>query len=223
MNGKLLPSEPAVEKRTQHVLIDFENVQVKSLALLEGDHFRVHVFIGPSHTKLPRGLAVGLQAFGPRARYVELDAPGPNALDFCIAYYLGGLAAAEPRSFFHIISKDTGFDPLLRHLKAKKVLAARSESIEAMPCFQPPVAPATALPGAAAANGQDPLLKLVVDHLVKCKASRPRKMATLRSTVKARIGPEKEASLDGVIAALMRAGHVMAEGEKVSYQLPAAE
>ena len=31
--------------KTNYVLIDYENVQVKSLALLMGEHFRVQVFL----------------------------------------------------------------------------------------------------------------------------------------------------------------------------------
>ncbi len=41
---------------------------------------------------------------------------GPNALDFHIAFYLGReLAAAAPECV--ILSRDTGFDPLMRHLQ----------------------------------------------------------------------------------------------------------
>jgi hypothetical protein len=176
---------------------------VKPLAQLVGGHFRVHLFVGPHHTKLPRSLVVGLHEFGARAKYVELDSPGPNALDFHMADYLGGLAAADPDGYVHIISKDTGFDPLARHLMAKKILVARSESIEAMPCFQAQEAASVAAPEIARASGVDALVKMVVEDLVKRKASKPRKMATLRSTVKARIGAEKEGSLDIGAAALI--------------------
>lgn len=33
--------------RNNHVLIDFENVYVRTLNLLQGEHFRVIVFLGP--------------------------------------------------------------------------------------------------------------------------------------------------------------------------------
>jgi hypothetical protein len=212
--------------KTNYVLIDFESVQVKSLALLAGEHFRVHLFLGPNHTKVPSDLVFAMQDFGERAKYVKLETPGPNALDFHIAYYIGQLAAADPTGFFHIISKDTGFDPLIKHLKGKKIFSARSESIEAMPCFQPAVAqqevPSIAKPPTAAkrANGLDDLVKLAVDDLIKRKAAKPRKVATLRSTVLARIGKDAAGSLDAVIAALVRAGYVKKDGDKVTYNLP---
>lgn len=200
--------------KTNYVLIDFESVQVKSLALLGGEQFRVHLFLGPHHAKLPRPLVLAMHDLGGRAKYVELEAAGPNALDFHIAYYLGSLAAADPDGFFHVISKDTGFDPLIKHLKTRKVFAARSESIEDMPCLRPT---ATA-PGPA--NGLDGLVKLALEDLVKRKAAKPRKVATLRSTVAARLGKEADAHLDAVLDALVRAGHVAIEGEKVIYHLP---
>jgi hypothetical protein len=200
--------------RNNYVLIDFESVQVKSLALLGGDQFRVHLFLGPHHAKLPRPLVLAMHGFGERAKYVELDTPGPNALDFHVAYYLGSLSASDPDGFFHVISKDTGFDPLIKHLKSRKIFAARSETIEDMPCFRPAAA------GLAPANGLGDLVKLAVEDLIKRKAAKPRKVATLRSTVAARIGKEAEANLDAVLDALVRAGHVALEGEKVSYRLP---
>ena len=207
--------------RKNYVLIDFENVQVKSLALLAAEHFRVHLFLGPNHLKLPRPLVLAMHDFGERARYVELDTSGPNALDFHIAYYLGNLAAADPEGYFHVISRDTGFDPLIKHLKSRKIFAARSESIEEMPCFLPASAAATPTAGATKGDGLDGLVKVAVADLIKRKAARPRKVATLRSTVLARIGKDAEGSLDAVIAAMFRAGHVAAEGEKVTYHLPA--
>ena len=200
--------------RTNYVLIDFESVQVKSLALLGSDQFRVHLFLGPHHAKLPRPLVLAMHALGERAKYVELEAAGPNALDFHIAYYLGSLAAADLDGFFHVISKDTGFDPLIKHLKTRKILAARSDSIEEMPCFRP------AATAPSPANGLDALVKVVVEDLIKRKASKPRKVATLRSTVAARLGKEADAYLDAVLDALVHAGHVALEGEKVTYHLP---
>ena len=127
--------------KTNYVLIDYENVQVKSLALLNGENgenFQVRVFLGKTNTKLGRDLVLAMHALGTRATYVELESSGPNALDFHIAFYLGELVAADSSAFFHIISKDKGFDPLIAHLKSRHVLAARSVSIETMPCFAQP-------------------------------------------------------------------------------------
>ena len=60
----------------------------------------------------------------------------------------------------------------------------------------------------------------MTDDLVKRKASKPRKVATLRSTVQARLGPAATKHLDAVISALKHKGYVTSDGDKVSYHLP---
>lgn len=114
---------------THYVLIDFENVQLASLELLTAEYFKVVVFVGASQNRVPFEVAAALQEFGVRAKYVKVSAKGPNALDFHIAYYLGRLAAAEPTAHFHVISKDTGFDPLVEHLRSQQISVRRVASI----------------------------------------------------------------------------------------------
>lgn len=208
--------------KTNYVLIDYENVQVKSLALLQGEQFRVRVFLGPKNTKLPVELAVAMQTLGSRAEYVVLETAGSNALDFHIAYYLGVLAAADPAGFFHIISKDTGFDPLIQHLKARKIFVARSAAIEELPCFKTTAAGAGESSPKSATN-RDSLLRLTIDDLIKRKDKKPASVKTLRSTIHARCGKElPEADINAVYNALLKLGCVKVNGEKVSYALPAA-
>ena len=102
--------------RTNFVLVDFENVQPKDIGLLKDGPFKVKVYLGPNQSKIPISLAAALQSLGENAEYIVLETAGNNALDFHIAYYIGVLSALEPNAFFHIISKDSGFDPLLKYL-----------------------------------------------------------------------------------------------------------
>jgi hypothetical protein len=53
-----------------------------------------------------------------------------------IAYYLGEHSGQKENAFFHIISKDTGFDPLVAHLKGRGFLLARSASTEETPLLR---------------------------------------------------------------------------------------
>ena len=215
--------------QTNYVLIDYENVQVKSLALLKGEHFRVQVFLGPKDMKLHRELVFAMHTFGERGKYIVLEAGGKNALDFHIAYYLGMLATADSTGFFHVISKDTGFDPLLQHLKAKGVSCARASSIETMPCFKQGAAGTIASKPASAAGKSKPagkpltldeMVKLAIDDLVRRKAARPRTPKTLRSTIHARCGKEVPAAdIDAVYEALVERGYVKLDGTKVTYSL----
>jgi len=177
--------------KTNYILIDYENVQTKSLALLKGKQFRVRIFLGPNNTKLPVELVLAMHELGERADYVILQTPGINALDFHIAYYLGILAANDPSGFFHIVSKDTGFDPLIKHMKANKIFAVRSESIEKMPCLTPPATKDNSANGNAIAINQknsstrtsvNELIEITVEDLLKRNTSKPRTPKTLIST-----------------------------------------
>ena len=111
--------------RPNIVLIDYESVQPAALELLARDHFRVLVFVGATQHKLPFDLVAAAQRLGPRAEYIKIAGVGRDALDFHIAYYVGKLAAADRTEFFHIISKDGGFDPLILHLKEQNIFCGR--------------------------------------------------------------------------------------------------
>lgn len=229
--------------RTNYVLIDYENLPVKSLELLQEPHFRLRVFLGPKNSKLPTELVVAMQRMGERGEYVVLETSSPNALDFHIAYYLGRLALEEPTSFFHIISADKGFDPLLKHLKGKGIFAVRSESFEAMPCFKalPALkatiaataagesksasstpAPSKSTPKAekATLSGQ---LKVAMHDLISRKGARPRTIAKLINTIHSTLGKTsgvKLAEAEAVYKQLCDQGFVKVNGEKVTYSLP---
>lgn len=119
--------------RRNVVLIDFESVQPDTLEALHPDHFEVFLFCGASQTKIPFDIAASLQKLGARAQYIKIAGVGPNALDFHIAYYIGRVAAEDPSAFFHIVSCDKGFDPLIQHLKSQNMQAGRWPSIQEIP------------------------------------------------------------------------------------------
>lgn len=196
--------------RTNYILIDYENVQPTDVAMLRDGPFRVKVFLGANQARIPVALATVLQGLGANAEYILLEASGSNALDFHIAYYVGILSAQDSSAFFHIISKDTGFDPLIRHLKTKGVLAQRSTSISSIPYFKP-----------TPSNTSEAQVKVVVAHLAKMKAAKPRAEKTLLSTLHALFKKElSEDQLAALFALLCKRGIVKVDGTKVSYELP---
>lgn len=196
--------------RMNFVLVDYENVQPKDLSLLKDGPFHVKIFLGPNQSKIPVTLASALQPLGNSVEYIALEAAGTNALDFHIAYYIGALSKEDPAGFFHIISKDSGFDPLVKHLKGKKILAQRSTCITDIPYFKP------SLPAAP-----DAQIDVVVTDLIRRKSSRPRTQKTLLSTLHALFKKElSEQQLTHLFASLCSKGIVRVEGTKVSYELP---
>lgn len=198
--------------RTNFVLVDYENVQPKDLGLLQGGPFKVKVFLGPKQSKVPVTLAGALQPLGSNAEYVLLETAGNNAVDFHIAYYVGVLSCEDPTAYFHIISKDSGFDPLIKHLKRRKIFVQRSTCIAEMPYFKP------ALPVAPEAQ-----VEVAVADLTRRKAARPRTKKSLISTLHALFKKElSEQQISQLLAALCTRGVVKLEGTKVSYDLPGA-
>jgi len=196
--------------RINFVLIDLENVRPENLGLVAGGQFKVKIFAGNQQKNVPIDMAQVLQPFGPDAEYIRIDGHGKNALDFHIAYYIGRLAVEQPGSYFHVISRDTGFDPLIRHLKAKKILCLRSASIEAIPLVR--VLHSKSLPDRVAA---------VVDYLTQRKAGRPRTLKTLGSTIRALFqGNLTDDELSKLVDALSRQGSIAVHDGKVAYNLP---
>lgn len=134
--------------KTTYVMVDFENVQPRNMGLLKGGPFRIKVFLGASQGKVSLEMAQALQAFGENAEYIQVMGNGKDALDFHIAYYIGRLSAEDPEASFSIISRDTGFDPLIKHLKTRDVECKRSASIADIPHIKS----ATLSPAALAAK-----------------------------------------------------------------------
>lgn len=199
--------------RTNYVLIDFENVQPETLECLAHDHFKLLVFVGASQTKLPFELAASLQQLGPKAEYVKISGNGSNALDFHIAYYIGQLAAADSSAYFHIVSKDKGFDPLIQHLKSKKIFAGRVIAITDIPLIK-------------ASNTKSPneRLEVIITKLQQLKASKPRTVTTLRSSIASLFQKQlSEAEVSGLIQELMGKKYLSVTGTKVSYALPSGD
>lgn len=193
--------------KNRNIFIDFENVQPKDLALLKGRDFRVMIFIGSTQAKLPTEFAMAVQALGDAAEYIKIDGSGRNALDFHIAYYLGATSAEECAGESYVISKDTGFDPLMRHLKTKGVTCRRLSSIGDIPGIRE----------AAIKPTSDPLQRILA-NFAKRAAARPRTIKTLRSSIKHLLGAQgTEETVDRLVGELERINAIRVADGKVTY------
>lgn len=196
--------------RTNIVLIDYENVQPDSLSCLNAEHFKVLLFVGANQAKLPFDIVAAMQRLGQRAEYVKISGNGSNALDFHVAFYIGELAAKDATACFHVISKDSGFDPLIQHLNQRKISVLRSKTIEDIPLLKAAIT--KVLPDKLAA---------VVANLHQRGASRPRSIKTLSSTIASHFQKQlSESELSELLEALQAQGIVTVNGTKVSYALP---
>ena len=195
---------------TNYVLIDFENVQPSNLEVLKRHPFKVIVFVGANQTKLPFDLAEAMQALGDSGQYVKIAGSGKNALDFHIAYYVGELSAKEPSAYFHIISRDTGFDTLIKHLKSRSIKIQRERDLAEIPVVRMSTATST-----------DDMVTAIVKNLSGRGQSRPRKVKTLSNTINS-LFTEKlsEKQLGEIVKDLEQRKYIRVNNGNVSYQLP---
>jgi len=197
---------------TNYVLIDFENVQPKNLHLLETQPFKVLVFIGANQVKLPRGVVLAIQALGKQAEYIEIDGNGPNALDFHIAYYIGDLVSSDPKGAFHIVSKDKGFDPLIRHLKRLNINIQRVKDLAEIPVLR--------IPKKAK---KDDMIDAIVKNLIGRGQSRPRKLKTLQNTINSLVSESLDSTkLAALVGELQQRKFIVVDKGNVRYTLPAS-
>jgi hypothetical protein len=199
--------------KNNYVLIDYENVQPKNLAILNGHAFKVIVFVGANQVRIPFELASALQALGSNAEYVKIDGIGPNALDFHIAFYIGQIAERDTDAYFHIISKDTGFDPLIKHLKARKIFAQRVKDLAEILMLR-----------ISNATSSKEKIEAIVKSLAARGQSRPRKTRTLANTINALFSKTlEEAELMSIIEQMKKQKLIAIENENVSYRPPISQ
>jgi hypothetical protein len=121
--------------RTQYIFIDYENVSESDLSRVSGKDVRVFMILGTRHKKLPTSLFLFAQDHPEQVRIIQTPVDGRNALDFVLTLELGRMFAADPAGYFHIVSKDTDFDSVIRHLKGETKLIARHSSLLEIPAL----------------------------------------------------------------------------------------
>ena len=192
----------------EYILLDYENIQPKDLDLIKGEQYQVKVFLGANQSYVQRGVATALQALGAQGEYVSVEKPGKNAVDFHIAYYLGEIAGRGGEAKFFIVSKDTGFDPLVEHLKGRGIRVRRVEEISEITRAEAIKAPGT--------NGSIPIAE-AIEHLKAMKKNKPQSWKSLFSNLASRFKlEEKEASK--LVDDLFNRGAVSEVGGKLEYR-----
>lgn len=189
------------------LLVDFENIQRIHLASVPKDTSVLFV-IGARQKSLPTALAMEAQALGDRFTYVSITEVQPNAVDFCIAFYLGEYLTKNPTAEYVILSKDKkGFDPLVRHLTAERGLSVRRVNAQkdAFSSAPPHIAEEDTFPR---------LIKLLGKE-----KSRPLKRSGLEGKIKSyfpKLSPDNRRAL---LDRLYSEGLVSASGSNLTYTL----
>jgi hypothetical protein len=183
--------------KPNYVLVDYENVQPEAISALNKEHFKVIVFVGATQSKVTYEVAIAMQKLGDRAEYMKISGNGSNALDFHIAFYIGR------------ISKDTGFDPLIAHLKSLKVPVHRSKDVSEIPIVK-----------VSTSKTIDEKILVVIEYLKSRGSAVPKTVKTLTSTIQSVFQKNiLESEQEAIIAALQEQGAIAVVGAKVSYNL----
>ena len=119
--------------RINYVFVDFENVQEIDLDRIANKPAKIALILGQRQKSLPIALVRLIQKYPQQVRLVETVLDGKNALDFVLSYEIGVESERDPTGYFHILSRDKGFDALIKHLKDKDVRAARHTAFNEIP------------------------------------------------------------------------------------------
>ncbi len=200
-----MPAMNEIAPPLNHVFVDFENVQEIDVSVIGTKSVNFTFLLGAKQTKIDAGLVEKLMAHASSVQLVRLASSGRNALDFALAYYVGRTVSTDPATYIHIVSKDTGFDPLVEHLRSRHIHAHRHDSFDTL-TFSGPAKTANVTPKPEPA-GQDEQLKRVREHLRKNVANRPKKKKTLLSHLKSHLGKgATDADAAAMLEKLQKAG-----------------
>jgi len=175
--------------RTNYIFVDFENVQETDWERIANRPVKVVLLLGTQQKNLPVHLVRKLVKVGSQVQLVEVKRAGKNALDMILAHYVGAIRVKDPEGYFHIVSKDTGYDPLVGHLQDEGAFARRHSSFSEISILM----------------NVEERVGVVSKDLKENTASRPKKRSTLESKIQARFGSAlSEADVSETIEGLIR-------------------
>lgn len=202
----LSDKQPSCEANLKQelLLVDFENVHQVDLSGL-GEACQVVIFVGASQKAIPVEMVAAAQKLGKRVEWQRIEGNGSNALDFHIACHLGRVLERAPTMHCIVLSKDKGFDPLLRNLNKLGLKCKRLDS--ALELAQ------------QAAPAEDANYARVVEVLAKSdKKTRPRKRKTLSQHILSMFKKNlPQAEIDRIIDLLFDKGMITETNNTISY------
>jgi hypothetical protein len=205
----------------QLLLVDYENIGKIDLAAIPAA-VRDPFFFGASQKSVPTDFLKAALKLGERFIPIDIEGQGKNALDFHIAFYLGEFLAQNPGARCVILSKDKGFDPLVKHLVGREFAVRRAASLAE--CF-PPAAPATTRAPAgtrAGARGKAaadaPLAKALKRLAGMAENKRPHKRKGLVAELHSHLAKKlSEAEVEALVDQLAVAGKLSDANGRITY------
>jgi hypothetical protein len=190
----------------EYLYIDYENVQDVKVEVIKKT-IKVMIIVGKDQIKVPIDLVQKTQPFGNAVEWIRVNGKGRNALDFFIAFFLGKDVAADREKTFIIYSKDTGYDPLINHLKKSGIKAKRIVSFQEL-CQN------------NAMKIDEAGIKKVKESLIKVAANkRPKKRSSLTGFIIALLKGTPKQEIDNIIEDLFIKKNVYEENGIIKYSL----
>lgn len=112
------------------LLVDLENIMpVASKKSPNWHKTEMFVFVGAHQACLTVERIEQFQQIARKVEYIRVPIQGSNALDFVLSFHLGKIVSEKKYRRFLILSKDKGYDALVRHLCDTGMLVSRIESV----------------------------------------------------------------------------------------------
>ncbi|MAS94039.1 MAG: hypothetical protein CMO55_12660 [Verrucomicrobiales bacterium] len=115
-----------------HIFLDFENVHEIDLSTFDEKTVHFTLLVGAQQAGPDFSILARLAQKSAAVNLVKLARTGDNALDFALAYYVGRAAVTYPTAYYHIISKDKGYDAMVEHMRELNVQIRRHDSFDAL-------------------------------------------------------------------------------------------
>ncbi|MBX9609187.1 MAG: hypothetical protein K2Y51_23450 [Gammaproteobacteria bacterium] len=210
-----------------HVLVDFENVHHIDLAIIGAKAVSLVILVGAKQKHLDAEMVVKLFEHAASVQLIRLTGSDRNAVDFALASYLGRAVLADPGAYFHIVSKDSGYDPLIAHLQSRHVRVRRHQDFSTLTFTGPAKVEPTAkpkTPAASPANSATDMtepMNAVLERLRKSANNRPKKKKTLLSHIRNGLAVgASDADAAGLLEDIVRAGYASIDDKaNVTYRL----
>jgi hypothetical protein len=190
------------------ILIDYENVQDFNLKPLLNLDVLIKVFHNANQKFSSSFLKLAMEFGKERMELIQIEGSGKNAADFHIAYFLGKFAHKIVNPSFHIISKDTGFKPLVNFIKSHDKIDCSLDN---------------KIPNITAKESVGDEIKSdnytgVKKHLSDPKTPKPKKEKTLRNQIISICHKKiSEAEADAIIQRLIAEEVIHSQNGSISY------
>ncbi len=213
LHTKAMPAQPTPP--LNHVFVDFENVHHVDASMIGKQSFHFTLLIGARQTKLDADLVEKLIQHADSVQLIRLSASGRNAVDFCLAYYVGRAVITDSTGCFHIVSKDTGFDPLIAHLRSRNIQAQRHHDFTTLHGSGAGAKATHCIPAPPAVD----TFTRALEHLRRNVSNRPRRKKTLVRHLLTVVGKTaNESQVMNMIEKLSRDGHLtIGDKDAVTY------